>query len=528
MRALLLATTLLVAAPAAAQELAPDAAALKAHVQFLSADAMRGRDVGSPEIAIAEQYVAAQMLAAGLKPGGPNGSWLQPVPLVSYKSADHGSFTVRRGATVVPLEWGTDYFARANPHIARVAVSAPVVFVGYGVVDKISGYDDYKGLDVKGKIVAMLRDAPQSLSGDARAHLSQPDVQARTAAERGAAGVILIEGNARHALFPFAATKPYWNSPAMTWSDDANTAATAPAFAYLGFDGAAKLFEGSKYKWADILAADKAGKKLPHGALGVTVEATANTEIQKVAGNNVVGVLEGTDLKDQYVVLSAHLDHVGVGKPDATGDTIYNGAMDNAVGTASMLEVARRFQGGARPRRSILFVAVTAEEKGLVGSEYFAARPTVSADKIVADVNLDMPILTFAFEDVVAIGADHSSVGTIVAQAAAAEGVKVVPDPLPEENFFVRSDHYSFVKAGIPAVSLDVGPGGPGGAAIKEFLDKHYHRPSDEIGLIDWTQGLRFVKLNHAIASALANADARPTWNKGDFFGLTFKGPMAK
>ncbi|RYE88129.1 MAG: M20/M25/M40 family metallo-hydrolase [Hyphomicrobiales bacterium] len=492
---------------------------------------MKGRDTGSPEAAITEQYVAAQMLAAGLKPAGANGSWLQPVPLVSFKSADHGSLAIKRGDTAVPLEWGVDYFARANPHIAKVSVSAPVVFAGYGVVDKASGHDDYKGLDVKGKIVAVIRDAPKTItSSDARAHLSQPDEQARVAAEHGAVGVILIEGNTRHAVFPFAATKPYWNNVAMTWSDGTPPAGgSAPPFAYLGMDGAAKLFAGSKIKWDAVLAADKTGKKLPRGPLGVTVEGTANTEISKVSGNNVVGMLEGTDLKGEYVAISAHLDHVGVGKPDATGDAIYNGAMDNAVGTGSMLEVAKRFRAeGKKPRRSILFVAVTAEEKGLVGSEYFAANPTVPKGSIVADVNLDMPILTYAFEDLVAIGADHSSLGAIVAEAAASEGVKVVPDPLPQENFFVRSDHYSFVKAGIPSVSLDLGPGGPGAAAAKEFLDKHYHQPSDEIGLIDWTQALRFVKLNYAIASALANADERPTWNKGDFFGTLYKGPMAK
>ncbi|RYY23212.1 MAG: M20/M25/M40 family metallo-hydrolase [Sphingomonadales bacterium] len=530
MRAFLLATTLLVAAPVAAQDLSVDAAALKAHVAFLASDAMKGRETGSPELAIAEQYVAAQMLAAGLKPGGPNGSWLQPVPLVSFNVADHGSLSFKRGETVTKLEWGKDYFPRGNPHIAKVALNAPVVFAGYGVVDKATGYDDYKGLDVKGKIVAVIRDAPKAITnGDARAHLAQPDEQARVAAERGAIGVILIEGTTRHKQFPFVATTRFWNRPSMTWSDGAAAGPMAPPFMYLGFDGAAKLFAGSKIKWDAVLAADAAGTKLPRGPIGVTAEGVANSEITKVAGNNVIGMLPGTDLKDQYVVLSAHLDHVGVGQPDDKGDTIYNGAMDNAVGTAAMIEVAKRFRAdGKKPRRSMLFIAVTAEEKGLVGSEYFAASPTVPVGSIVADVNLDMPILTYAFEDLVAIGADHSSVGEVVAAAAATEGVKVVPDSMPEENFFVRSDHYSFVKAGIPSVSLDLGPGGPGAAASKEFLEKHYHQPSDEIGLIDWTQGLRFVKLNYAIASALADADQRPTWNKGDFFGLTFKGPMAK
>jgi hypothetical protein len=535
MKHLLIALPLLAAVPAAAQDLTPAEAALKAHVAFLASDAMRGRDTGSPELAVAEQYVAAQMLAAGLKPAGPNGAWLQPVPLVSFKGADHGSLTLRRGAAATALEWGKDYVARSNPREAKVSLSAPVVFAGYGVTDRATGYDDYRGLDVGGKIVAILRDAPHGLQSEVRAHYSQPEEQARIAAEHGAIGVILIEGTTRHAVFPFEAGIDYWNRPGMTWADPDGKAhaegPSAPAFAYLGMAGAEKLFAGSKIKWAKVLAADKAGKKLPTGTLGVTAEGTANTELTTLSTNNVVGLLEGSDpaLKGEYVVISAHLDHVGVGKPDAKGDTIYNGAMDNAVGTASMLEVAKAFAAsGKRPRRSILFVAVTAEEKGLVGSDYFAANPTVPKSSIVADVNLDMPILTYKFEDLVVYGADRTSIGRIVAETAAAQGVKISPDPAPEQASFVRSDHYSFVRAGIPAVSLEPGPSGPGKAAIDDFIEKHYHQPSDEVTLVDWSQGTRFVNLNYAIARALADGDQRPLWKKGDFFGTLYGGPGAK
>jgi hypothetical protein len=535
MRRFLYALPLLAAVPAAAQGITPEEASLKAHVQFLASDAMRGRDTGSPELAVAEQYVAAQMLAAGLKPGGSNGSWLQPVPLVSYRSAGKGSLTLKRGAAATPLEWGKDYLARASANAPSVSLAAPVVFAGYGVVDRTSGYDDYKGLDVRGKIVAVLRDAPHSLNSEVRAHLGQPDEQARIAAEHGAVGVILIEGHARRAVFPFEASIDYWDSPAMTWAGADGKAhsegPSAPAFAYLSMAGAAKLFAGSKLDWAAVLAADKAGTKLPTGDLGVTAEGTAKTEIKTLTASNVVGVLEGSDpaLKGEYVVLSAHLDHVGVGKPNAAGDAIYNGAMDNAVGTAAMLEVARALQeAGKRPRRSILFVAVTAEEKGLVGSDYFAANPTVPKGSIVANVNLDMPILTYRFEDLVAYGADRSSIGPVVADVAAKEGVKLVPDPAPEQASFVRTDHYSFVRAGVPAVSLEPGPGGPGKAATDEFIEKHYHQPSDEVGLVDFTQGVRFVRINAAIARAIADADARPLWNKGDFFGTLYRGPMAR
>jgi hypothetical protein len=535
MKKLLLALPLLAAAPAIAQDLTADEAAVKAHVAFLASDAMRGRDTGSPELAVTEQYVAAQMLAAGLAPGGQNGTWFQRVPLVSFKPADHGSLSLKRGDAVTPLEWGVDYLTRANSREARVALSGEVVFAGYGITDKAAKWDDYKGLDVKGKIVAVIRDAPHSLNSEVRAHYSQPDEQARIAADHGAIGVILIEGTTRHGLYPFADNVKGWDRFGMFWADPDGKAhgdSRAPAFLYLSMGGAAKLFEGSKLDWSRVLAADKAGKKLPTGALRVVADGIANTIIGPSSASNVIGLLEGSDpaLKGEYVVLSAHIDHIGVGKPDATGDTINNGALDNAIGTASMLEVARSFQkSGQRPRRSILFVGVTAEEVGLVGSDYFAANPTVPAKSIVADVNLDMPILTYKFEDLVAYGADRSGIGPIVARVAEAEGAVLSPDPAPEEASFVRSDHYSFVRAGIPSVSLETGPKGPGKAAILEFIEKHYHQPSDEITLpIDWSQAVRFVRVNYRIARAIADSDQRPLWNKGDFFGTLYQGPGAK
>jgi hypothetical protein len=532
---LLLAATLLAAVPAAAQQLTPEEAALKAHVVFLASDAMRGRDTGSPELAIAEQYVVAQFGAAGLAPGGDQGGWLQHVPLVSFRAADHGSLSLTRGKGVQAMDWGADYITRSNPHDETVSLSAPVVFAGYGIVDREAGVDDYRGLDVKGKIVAVIRDAPHNLNSEVRAHFSQPDEQAKIAAAHGAVGVILLEGTTRHGFAPFAGSVRNWKASAMTWAEadgKGHAESPAPVFMYLSMDGAGKLFAGSKISWADTLALDKAGKKFRTGPLGVTATGVAHSTLSPVSGNNVIGLLEGSDpaLKSQYVILSAHLDHVGVGAPDARGDTIYNGAMDNAVGTASMIEVARRFQAsGTRPRRSILFIAVTAEEQGLVGSDYYAAHPSVPAASIAADVNLDMPILTYKFEDLVVYGADRTGIGPVVAKVAGEAGVVLTPDPTPEEASFVRSDHYSFVRAGIPAVSLEPGPKGPGKAAIADFLENHYHQPSDEVTQpILWDQGLRFVTINYGIARALADGDQRPLWNKGDFFGTLYGGPGAK
>jgi Zn-dependent M28 family amino/carboxypeptidase len=269
-------------------------------------------------------------------------------------------------------------------------------------------------------------------------------------------------------------------------------------------------------------------EQLP-GALSVSLK----TEIKPVESANVAGLLQGSDpaLGQEVVVYSAHLDHVGVGSA-VKGDTIYNGAMDNAVGIASLIEEAKRFKAsGKPPRRSILFLAVTAEEKGLVGSDYFAQHPTVPKASIVADVNLDMPIITYKFEDVVAFGADHSTLGDLVRKAAADRGLASSPDPMPEEGLFVRSDHYRFVQEGIPSVFLWPGKAGPGKTAVETFLATNYHKPQDELVQtppIDWEAGVRFVDINYTIARTIADADERPRWHKGDFFGTLYNGYGAK
>jgi len=266
----------------------------------------------------------------------------------------------------------------------------------------------------------------------------------------------------------------------------------------------------------------------------VTVSVAAKTALTPVKSYNVAGMLPGSDpaLSKEVVVLSAHLDHIGVGRPDKTGDTINNGALDDAVGIASLIEEAKRFKtAGTKPRRSILFLAVTAEEKGLVGSDYFANNPTVPLSSIVADVNLDMPIITYKFQDIMVYGAGHSTLGPIVERAGKAIGVPLSDDPLPGENIFVRSDHYNFVRKGVPSVFLWPGAGGPGRAAYDDFMKNHYHQPSDEIGqlpAIDWESGVRFVDVNYRIAREIADGEQRPVWNKGDFFGLTYNGPGAK
>ncbi|UZK64898.1 M28 family metallopeptidase [Sphingomonas sp. M1-B02] len=516
-----------------------DQAAMKGHVMFLASDQLRGRDAGSPEFDIAAQYVASQFYAQGLRPAGDDGSYLQKVPLLSYKAADKGSMSItRKGAAPITLVFGQDFVPAANPDKLDFTLTAPVVFVGQGIVGL--GRDDYKGVDVKGKIVAFFGGAPTTFPAEERAHFSNVATKAQIALKKGAVGYITLESpRAGRGNYPFPMIAATWERPRVTWAraDGRGFIPTpgAPGLGMLSKAGAEKLFAGAKTSWADIVKAAQAEnatfKAMP---LATSLGVALKTVTTPITSYNVAGMLPGSDpaLAQEVVVLTAHLDHVGVGTPNAKGDPIYNGAMDNAVGVASLIEEAKRFKAsGKAPRRSILFLAVTAEEKGLVGADYFAQNPTVPKANMVANVNLDMPIITYKFEDVTPFGADHSTLGETVRRAAAQIGVGVGGDPRPDEAFFVRSDHYRFVQQGIPSVFLWPGEAGPGKAATDSFLADNYHKPSDEVVQsrpIDWESGVRFVDVNYRIAREIADADQRPVWKKGDFFGTAFGGPMAK
>ncbi|NIJ22124.1 Zn-dependent M28 family amino/carboxypeptidase [Sphingomonas naasensis] len=520
-------------------ELPADQAALKSHIMFLASDQMRGREAGSAEYDIAAQYVASQFYEQGLRPAGDDGSYLQKVPLLSYKPADKGSMAIAaKGGQPASLIFGEDYVPAANPAKLDYSVTAPVVFVGQGIVGL--GRDDYKGINVKGKIVAFFGGAPSSFPAEERAHFSSPSTKAEIAMKKGAVGYVTLESPlAGRGNYPFKLVAANYDRARVTWAEADGSGhiptPAAPGLGMLSLAGATKLFAGAKTPWATIAeAAKQDGATFKPMALPATLSVTLKTATSPITSYNVAGMLPGSDpaLGKEVVVLSAHLDHVGVGKADAKGDTIYNGAMDNAVGIASLIEEARRFKAsGKPPRRSVLFLAVTAEEKGLVGSDYFAHNPTVAKQDIVADVNLDMPIINYKFEDVTPFGAAHSTLGETVARAAAQIGVGVGGDPRPDEAFFVRSDHYRFVQQGIPSVFLWPGEKGPGKAATDAFLSSHYHQPSDDLvqqPAIDWESGARFVDVNYRIAREIADADQKPMWKKGDFFGTAFGGPMEK
>ncbi len=516
-----------------------DQAAMKAHVMFLATDAMQGREAGSHEYDIAAQYVASQFYAAGLRPAGDNGGYLQRVPLTTFKLADHGSFTLTGpDGTATPLVFGEDYVPSANAALATTDLSAPLVFVGFGIDAPGEGHDDYAGVDVTGKIVVFLNGVPEDLHSEIRATLGRASSKAEMAARRGAIGAIVIDNPTGGRSFPFSALAANWQRSATTWVDREGNghspSAAAPMLATISRDSAARLFAGAPTSWEEIAAkAGDTSTKFKAFPLATSLHAVVNTEREDFVSYNVGGLIPGSDpdLADEVVVLTAHLDHVGVGRPDASGDTIYNGAEDNAVGIASLIEEAKRFQAsGEPPRRSVLFLAVTAEEKGLVGSDYFANNPTLPDHRLVADVNLDMPILTYDFQDIIAFGADRSTLGPIVRKAAEDAGVGYSPDPMPEQSLFVRSDHYRFVQQGIPSVFVWPGYAGDGEKGTNAFFADHYHKPSDEVGqspAIDWAAGVRFINVNYQIAREIADADQTPVWNKGDYFGTLYEGPMA-
>ncbi|MEG3176952.1 M20/M25/M40 family metallo-hydrolase [Sphingomonas sp. RB3P16] len=533
MRVRFLAVAALMMASASMAQDAPlpdDQAALKAHVLFLAADSLRGREAGSAEYMIAADYVAAQFFAAGLTPAGDRGSYIQKVPLVGYRAADKGDVVLTHAGTApVSLVFGEDYTPGVVASAAQTVRDAPVVFVGYGLVAPNYQRDDYAGVDVRGKIVAFFGGAPLRFQSEERAHFQSVATKAAIAAAHGAVGaIVLTRAPLWQAGAGFDRTRTTWARP-----DGTGEQAGVPILATLSASGSAKLFARAKTPWATIAARVADSNQVFRAeALNITAAVALKTRFEPAASGNVAGMIAGSDpkLAREVVVLSAHLDHLGVGTPDAKGDAIYNGAEDNAVGIAALIEEARRFKAsGKRPRRSILFLAVTAEEKGLVGSDYFAKHPTVPIERIVADVNLDMPILTYAFEDMTVFGADRSTLGPIVAKAVATLGVAMSPDPDPGQGIFVRSDHYRFVQQGVPSVFLWPGQKGPGKAATADFMANRYHKPSDDVSQpIDWAQGIRFVDANYAIAREIADGDARPRWNKGDFFGLLYNGYGAK
>lgn len=510
-------------------------AEVRRHMETLADDRMRGREAGTADYREAAEYVAAEYAAAGVAPFGDDGTYFQSIGFAESRLVtDSARLVLRADGADTELAFRDDFIRAGGFGEPEEEITAPLVFAGHGIVAPGFDHDDYAGVDVDGRIVVLLSGAPPGFDTDRRAFYSSGTGKAALAAGLGAVGVITVRTPVDQARRPWERYLPGIGTSGMRWLDDDGEPFEGfpelAGSALLSEAGAGKLF-GLAGRDLDAIFEHHAAGGTGSFELGIEATLARRSVQRRVSSSNVIGLLEGSDplLKDEYVVYTAHLDHIGV-RPGEGGDDIHNGAYDNAAGIGVMLEIAQAMgQMEPAPRRSVIFAAVTAEEKGLRGSSYFAKNPPVPAERLVANVNIDMPYLGFPVADMHAFGAEHSSLGAAVARATAAVGLELTPDPLPEEVRFIRSDQFSFVREGIPAVALKAGsasadPSLDGAGMLDDFLKNYYHRPGDDLGLPYSSEGAeRFARAALLAGLIVADGDARPAWNEGDFFGDRFR-----
>ncbi|WP_052769030.1 M28 family peptidase [Aurantiacibacter marinus] len=515
-----------------------DRAALERDVRILADDDMEGREAGTPGYDMAAAYVSERFASLGLQPGGDDGGWEQHFSLVRHSQAGDARLAiVGADGSRVKASFGNDFvgggLASAGGEDGRGRVSAPMVFVGYGLDAPDLGHDSFADVDLQGKIAVWVFGMPEGMDPLLAMHMQQAGADRFGA--RGAVGSILL-------FTPTLERRVSWergrsfvgNTGGTTWVGPDGVAfdrAGDMEFQLVASPELSRAIMAGQALDFDAIAVAQAGGMAPMRSFELTGEARvsyANSHEHLLDTSNVIAIQPGTDpsLADQYVVVTAHLDHVGIqAGHSAENDRLFNGAMDNASGVATLLEMARLI--AAEPaRRPVMFVALGAEEMGLLGSSYHAANPGIETGELAVNVNVDMPILTWPFDDVVAFGADRSNIFPYVGAAVGQYGLKLVPDPNPGEGFFFRSDQYSYVQAGIPAVYVDLGFGNGGEEAQNEFLAEHYHQPSDEAFRIDYEQLGRFADIGYLVARNVADMNERPAWLAGDFFGDTFGGPV--
>jgi Zn-dependent M28 family amino/carboxypeptidase len=500
----------------------PDGNSWWAHVEALANDGMEGRNTGSAGHKRAAIYVAGVFEKAGLEPAGTDG-YIQPVKFKTRTIVESSSsLALVRGEKQEPLALGDD----ANISLrsdAAAAVDAPLVFIGYGLRVPEMSFDDLAGQDLKGKVVVYLAGSPSTIPGPLRAHYQSAGERWAALKSAGAIGTISI-ANPKSMDIPWARSTLARLQTSMALADPAlDDAAGQQLSVVMNPAHADKLLAGSGHTFAELLALADAGKPLPRFPLPARIAAKVAVDRGEVESQNVAGILRGSDprRRGEFVVVSAHLDHLGIGEP-INGDRIYNGAMDNASGVAAILEVATGLHASnVRPARSIVFLAVTGEEKGELGSRYFAAHPTVPASAIVANVNTDMFLPLFPLKELMVLGLDESDLGVDVRAVAKDLGLGIQADPEPQRNRFIRSDQYSFIKAGIPALAMKVGyeANSPEAEIARKWTAERYHAPSDDLNQpVDRAAAGRFVEVVRNLAVRIANRTDRPKWNASSFF----------
>ena len=492
------------------------------YVKVIADDKMEGRDTGSRGERAAEAYAVEQLKKAGFQPVGTDGFY-QPVKFVSRQLVERDcSLTLVRDGKSESLVLGDDALISSRVPPAP-GVKAQLVFVGYGLKVPEKNYDDFANVDVKGKLAVIFSGSPEEIPGALASHYQTLLERWKTLRSAGAIGMVSLINPAAMDV-PWSRITANRNHPTMDLDyPEFNETEGAQLYVTVNPASAEKLFAGSGHTFAEIAALGKDRKPLPHFPLGASLEARAKVETKKVQSANVVGKLVGSDpaLKDEYVVLSAHIDHVGIGAP-INGDSIYNGAMDDGSGSALIMDMAASFKKNPEKlRRSLLFIFVTGEEKGLLGSKYFAAHPTVPVKSMVADVNVDMFLPIIPLKILRVLGLDDSDLGDLAKSVAQSEGVRVQGDPEPQRNIFIRSDQYNFIRHGVPALFMSVGwePGTPEQKIFKDWLTNRYHAPSDDTNQpVDLQAAAKYEEIIRALLIDIANDQQRPQWKQDSFF----------
>ena len=507
------------------------------HTRVLSSDEYEGRGPGTRGEELTVNYLTEQFKKMGLKPGNPDGTYVQNVPLAGFTARPTASFSA--GGKNIELKNLDDYVAVSRRYVPEVKVeNSDIVFVGYGVVAPEYGWDDYKGLDVRGKTIVMLINDPavpdpadaskldeRMFKGKAMTYYGRWTYKYEIASEKGAAAAIIVHETGP-AGYPYEVVRGSWGRENFDIVRPDKNAGRVGVESWITLDRAKELFAASGQDF-DALKRAAVRKDFKPVALGAKANFTVRNTLRQIDSRNVIARLDGSDpkLKNEYVVYTAHWDHLGRDEK-LQGDQIYNGALDNASGTATLLEIAEAFtKMRPAPKRSIIFLAVTAEEKGLLGAKHYATNPLYPLERTVANINMDGANQWGRTKDIVIVGSGNSTMDDLTREAAAAQGRTVSPDPEPEKGFFYRSDQFEFAKQGVPVLYTDTGveyvgkPAGYGEKKRDEYTNNDYHKPSDEIKP-DWdlAGAVEDAQLMVAIGHRVAQGARWPEWKPGSEF----------